>query len=313
MGWGCRRSVDRMAARQSALLGICVLGMSWACSGSAVDPNTSDTSTADTSAADTSTADTSTADTAIAPAKILSAFFGLDDKLPPAANFLCPGAAGRDGMPIVLDRRLAWTGTAQVPITSFRVTKADGTSASLLCATLAPATESSERHTILLIGDLGSHPSNPPARVEIVGPLPLEDGGDALGASTTSVVALTAGPGVVMAQRFDPTTLPSGGADDCPSTARVGIVRIAWNGGVSAPGGGAVGDAQRLAITVVLRNAAGIERTESPAALADANDNDNYLELCLATTDRAVRVRVAAGAFLDPNGDPNTEQTIDVP
>lgn len=36
------------------------------------------------------------------PARILSAFFGLDNALPRGANNLCPGAAGQDGMPVVL-------------------------------------------------------------------------------------------------------------------------------------------------------------------------------------------------------------------
>ncbi|MFL2548459.1 MAG: hypothetical protein ACJ0RH_04685, partial [Gammaproteobacteria bacterium] len=35
-------------------------------------------------------------------ARPLSAFFGLDNKLPFIANVLCFGASGEDGMPVVL-------------------------------------------------------------------------------------------------------------------------------------------------------------------------------------------------------------------
>ncbi len=35
-------------------------------------------------------------------ASLLSAFFGLDNGLPRGANILCDGAAGQDGMPVVL-------------------------------------------------------------------------------------------------------------------------------------------------------------------------------------------------------------------
>jgi hypothetical protein len=247
-------------------------------------------------------------------ARIVSAFFGLDDALPLQANLLCPGGGGEDGMPIVLSRRVALEGTnPRLSASSFRVTRADGRVGTVRCATLAPAVEAPERHTVLLIGDLGAHPGNPPARVEIVGSVPLEGGGDALGAVTTRIVPLPDGPSLVLAERFDPTTLPRGGAGDCPDAARAGVVRVAWNGGVTPAGGGEVGETQRRAITVTLRDVGGVERRESLAALGDTNDNDNYLELCLATTDRAVRVEVSAGVFVDPNNDANEAQRLDVP
>jgi hypothetical protein len=40
-------------------------------------------------------------------ARLLSAFFGLDNGLPFGANRLCLGASGKDGMPVVLSRRHA--------------------------------------------------------------------------------------------------------------------------------------------------------------------------------------------------------------
>jgi hypothetical protein len=38
--------------------------------------------------------------------RILSAFFGLDDALPPASEALCTGSAGLDGLPFVFDREI---------------------------------------------------------------------------------------------------------------------------------------------------------------------------------------------------------------
>ena len=40
-------------------------------------------------------------------ARPLSAFFGLDNKLPFGANVLCLGAWGEDGMPVVLSHTLS--------------------------------------------------------------------------------------------------------------------------------------------------------------------------------------------------------------
>ena len=50
------------------------------------------------------------------------------------------------------------------------------------CATLTPAVDASEGHTILLIGELGSA-EDPPVEASVVGSLPLEGGADAKGLS----------------------------------------------------------------------------------------------------------------------------------
>ena len=39
-------------------------------------------------------------------ARLLSAFFGLDNKLPFRSNLLCLGASGQDGMPVVFSHTL---------------------------------------------------------------------------------------------------------------------------------------------------------------------------------------------------------------
>ena len=45
--------------------------------------------------------------TVTTPARLLSAFYGLDNGLGVAINRICPGAAGQDGMPVVLSHTIA--------------------------------------------------------------------------------------------------------------------------------------------------------------------------------------------------------------
>lgn len=234
--------------------------------------------------------------------RILSAFFGLDNALPMTVELICRGAGGRDGMPVTFSRRV----TAVPAAAAFRVVTRSGASRTPACATLAPALNASERHTVLLGGDLGDEPGDPPVRLEIVGSLALEGGADARGLSA-DVVPLAAGPSLVLALRYDRGGI-AGSA--CPA-ATERIVQVAWNGGVTSLGGGPVGEVERRRIHVMIeRDGARVESI--PDALADLNDNDNYLHLCLSAPGRPVSVRVEAGTFVDPRNDPNAETTIDV-
>ena len=66
-------------------------------------------------------------------ARPLSAFFGADNAFPPLANrFICEGAAGSDGMPVVFSHQID---TSSLQAGDFRVTKADGSTGSLVCVT----------------------------------------------------------------------------------------------------------------------------------------------------------------------------------
>lgn len=65
-----------------------------------------------------------------APARLLPAFFGLDNALPRGANNLCAGAAGQDGMPVMLSR----------------------------------TTDPGELRTVLLNGEFGDAENDPPER-----------------------------------------------------------------------------------------------------------------------------------------------------
>ncbi|MEO5729137.1 MAG: hypothetical protein ABI134_00345, partial [Byssovorax sp.] len=228
-----------------------------------------------------------------------------DDALPMKAAFLCPGGAGEDGMPVTFSQRVAVT---KPEASAFLVTTRGGATHVPRCATLAPATDPSERHTVLLVGKLGEDPADPPVRVDVVGRVPLDGGGDAKGLSG-KVTALAAGPSLLLALRYAPADLPE---TSCPSGKTKQIVQVTWSGGVSAPGGADITDAQRQRMHVTLSDAAGGTREVTPLALADLDDNDNYVQLCLDDDARPLSVRVDPGTCVDPRGDANDATTIAV-
>lgn len=247
---------------------------------------------------------------------ILSAFFGLDGGLPVQSALICPPGPLLDGMPVVfaeeLDERTIMPG-------DFRVITRSGARRAPLCATTAPANEEDEDRTVLLIGALGDEPGDPPATVVVQGSVRTESGAELQGA-TAPVIPLAAGPQPVRAepapaeddrQTFTPLTPPVtllAPASACPA-GTVQRVRVTWDGGVSAPGDGADGDAQRLAYAVTMDDG----RVLAPAALADLGDMDNNHLLCLDAGGTPVSVAVAAGRFADPGGDVNEPAALPVP
>lgn len=230
-------------------------------------------------------------------AQILDAFFGLDDALPFAANALCPGGGGMDGMPVTFSRRV---GVDAPEADAFRVTTRAGRVLTPRCATLRPALAPTKRHTVLLIGDLGDA-TDPPVRVEVVGSVPLLAGGDALGLVSPPVTPLADGPSLRLAYRYAPESL-TGSA--CPAATRQ-VVQLTWAGGVTALSGAQLGDAERARMRVTLEGGA----VAQPIALADLGDNDNYTWLCLDTAVPAASVSVEAGVAADPRRDANPETT----
>jgi hypothetical protein len=229
-----------------------------------------------------------------APAQILEVFFGLDNALPATANLLCAGAGGLDGMPVTFSRRI---GVDAPEAAAFRVTTRSGQARTPRCATLRPALGPSKRHTVLLIGDFGDDPGDPPARVEVVGSVPLLNGGDARGASSDRVTPLSQGPELRIALRYAPAALAG---SSCPMGTRQ-IVQLTWAGGVRGAAGGELGDDARAQTRVTLSTGDVV----TPVALADLGDNDNYTQLCLDTDTPAESVTVEAGVAIDPRGDAN--------
>jgi hypothetical protein len=230
------------------------------------------------------------------PPRLVSAFFGLDHAMPEVSRRLCLQGPGQDGMPVTFSRRVV----GAIRPESFTVRLRSGETRHPICATTAPANEAAENHTVLLIGDIGREPADPPIAVEVTGPLSLEGGVDGQGL-TVAVTPLAAGPTLVLALGLQPGAIES----DCPASTKQ-IVMVVWAGGVS-PGPGATQETHLGGYRVT--TGAG---EVSPIALGDLKDRDNYVHLCLDTTAPAQRVHFAAGIVVDPRGDLNPETTIEV-
>ena len=236
---------------------------------------------------------------------ILSAFFGLDNGVP-GLLFGCELTGPQDGMPIVIDQRIPLQPLLDPSV--FIVHRASGSESTVGCATLAPADEAEERRTILLVGEFASD-GDPPVGVEIVGTLLTDDGVDAEGALIETVVPLTAGPSIVMAEHYLISELPTGGTDECPADTDH-IIKTTWDGGVSGPEGADLDESHRLGTTVEYAN--GDVRVAT--LLADAFDNDNHVELCMSEPGDPVAITAGSDLYEDPNGDLNvlyTQAVID--
>jgi hypothetical protein len=230
------------------------------------------------------------------PPRLVSAFFGLDHAMPEASRWLCREAPGQDGMPVTFTRRVV----GSIAPGSFTVRLRSGEVRHPICATTAPANEAAEGHTVLLMGELGREPADPPVSVEVTGPLSLEGGVDGQGL-TAPVTPLAAGPTLVLALGLRPGSI----ASDCPAATRQ-IVMAVWAGGV-VPGPGS--DQERHLGGYRVKTEAG---EAAPFALGDLKDRDNYVHLCLDTDSPARSVHFAAGIVVDPRGDLNPETTVEV-
>jgi hypothetical protein len=246
------------------------------------------------------------------PARLLSAFFGLDNGLGVGANRICQGASGRDGMPIVLSHTVD---PQTLQPEDFRVVTQSGAERTPLCATLAPARDAGELRTVLLIGEFGDAATDPPVRVLVVDDL-LSDGMTVgpvnFRGTETDVIPLDAGPTLVLAEIVpeDEWSMQSRGSA-CPA-GTLQVVRATWAGGVRLPDGDEIGDAERALYRVTVVRPDGSRDEIAPAALADLGDRDNNHRLCLGTTDAAVQVAFPAGHLVDPNRDLNPETSVPV-
>ena len=244
------------------------------------------------------------------PARLLSAFYGLDNGLGAGINRICPGASGQDGMPVVLSHTID---PETLQPEDFRVFTRSGTERTPFCVTLAPARDPGELRTVLLIGELGDAANDPPVKVLVVDDL-LSDGRTGRPVSfrgtETHVIPLEAGPTLVLAEVVpEDEWSMSGRGSACPAGARQ-VVRVTWAGGVRLPNGDDPGDAERVLYRVTVEHPDGTRDETVPAALAELGDGDNNHLLCLGTADPAVSVAFPAGHLVDPNRDLNPDTQV---
>jgi hypothetical protein len=250
-------------------------------------------------------------------AELLSAFFGLDNGLPPRSEVFCRGAGGADGMPVIFSHELD-VDTLQPG--DFRVTTASGNVGKLVCVTMIPAIDPGELRTVLLVGDFGSAQSDPPVTVEIVGNLYSIDNTVNFKGASIKVTPLAPGPTLILAETLPKTAWRlgrqsngrAGSSTGCPTEGVQQIVRVVWAGGVTNANKKEPGDLERNVYRVTVKNANGSTTDVTPFALGDLADNDNNHELCLDTTDVPVSVSFPAGYLTDPNNDLNPATSIKV-
>ena len=247
-------------------------------------------------------------------ARPLSAFFGLDNGLRVGANRICEGAAGQDGMPVVLSHTVD---AETLQPEDFRIVTRSGAERSPICSTLGPASDAGELRTVLLIGEFGDAADDPPVQVLVVDDL-FSDGvtGGPVNfrGTRTHVTPLDAGPSLVLAEVV-PEDGWSRSAEDrgsgCPEGV-LQVVRATWSGGVRLPTGGEPGDAERALYRVTVERPDGSSDEIIPAALADLGDRDNNHLLCLDMSAPAVSVSFPAGHLVDPNQDLNPDTHVAV-
>lgn len=173
--------------------------------------------------ANLSQTDTTHSDIAGQAPNLLSAFFGLDHAMPRIADWICFGAAGQNGMPVVfpLEQDI---GTLQAG--DFSVHTESGQKKSVFCVTPAPALDDGELRTILLIGDYGSD-EDPAIKVEIVGNLPDKTRQQNFKGRTIEDIPLQAGPELILAQEAlkHEWSQKNTRATSCPSNSQQ-VVRV---------------------------------------------------------------------------------------
>ncbi len=252
-------------------------------------------------------------------ATLLSAFYGLDDDLPPVADKgIGKGAGGADGMPIIFSHEVD---PSTLQPGDFRITTASGKIGEIAWITLAPADDKGEFRTVLFAGHYGSI-KDQPVKVEVIGNVLSIDGNLNFKGTSIDVTPLEEGATMIWAEVIPEdewdlgkkaTALPWGGSSGAPEGTKQ-VVRVTWAGGVTKkPGGKEVDNVERVLYKVTVLQAGGSKIEVTPFALADLGDGDNNHELCLDVMGTPLSVYFPAGHLTDPRGDLNPETRINVP
>jgi len=246
------------------------------------------------------------------PPRLLSAFFGLDNALPFAANRLCLGAWRKDGMPVVMSHTLR---AETLEPEDFQIIRQSGISTAPNCVTLRPAQDIGENRTVLLIGEFGNTDDDPPAKVVVVGDLmsdvPANTPVNFKGAEV-EVIPLKDGPTLIWAEVIPAEIWAQADRlSACPQDTRQ-VVRVTWTGGISLPTGVPMGDGEGALYRVTMSQVSGARQEVTPISLADLGDRDNNHHLCLDTDIQPISVSFPAGHFVDPNQDLNPDTDVDL-
>ncbi len=249
-------------------------------------------------------------------AKVLSAFFGLDNALPKSVIAISPKAPGKDGMPVVFSHEIE---PSTLDASDFRIKTSKGEVYNVDIFSLKPAIEAFELRTVLLIGDYGNAPDNEPIEVEIVGDLIARSGQNFKG-QKVKVSPLNDGPFLSYAEYFTIDDsypfIKRGAGCDCPKKTTT-IVRTVWAGGVRAMNGEELGENElkNFEITLV-KDKLGKRRADTvmvhPYLIADIGDNDNNIDLCIKEKGKPISVSVNANTTIDPRDDANDFTSIKI-
>jgi hypothetical protein len=237
-------------------------------------------------------------------AKLLSAFFGLDDAMPLKTMGIWSKAPGKDGMPLVFSHEIDPT-TLNPNV--FQITTQKGNKLNVAFATFKPAIEEFELRTILLIGEFGNSPDDEPIEVEVIGDLKTRDGQNLKG-QKIKVTPLEDGPFISYAEYFsfekDYPYREKGAGCDCQKNENEIVIRIVWAGGVRATNGNELGEKELVSFTITL-----IQNSDTikvhPFHIADIDDNDNNIDLCIKEKGIPILVEIEENIAIDPRGDKN--------
>lgn len=244
-------------------------------------------------------------------ARILTAFFGLDNDLPPRSRIIDKKAPGKDGMPLVFSLEID---PSTMDASDFKVETMDGTVYQVKAASFLPANEEFELRTILLIGEYGNYPDNPPMTVEIIGNLLARTGVDFKG-QTAEIIPLEKGPVLSYAEYFTLDEkypyVEQGAGSDCPKAETQVVVKAVWSGGVRAINGKELGADELTRFTITLLQDSDTVRVH-PFQLADLDDNDNNTDLCISEEGIPILLEVKENTAIDPRDDKNPASRISV-
>jgi len=244
-------------------------------------------------------------------AKILTAFFGLDNGLTFRARAIYKKAQGKDGMPLVFSHELD---PKTLQGADFAVTTKNGKVHIVEAASFLPANEEFELRTVLLIGEYGNYPNNPPVSVEVVGDLMARTGQNFKG-QNIKVIPLEEGPILSYAEYFTFDEkypyIKKGKGCDCPKEETKMVVKVVWAGGVRAINGKELGDNELKDFVVTLVNGSDTIKVK-PFKLADLGDSENNIDLCIKESGIPILVQVKENIAIDPNNDknPRTETKV---